>query len=238
MSSTTIGLKELHLLQLQHAEREKKLTLGPRQVKAKQKAADAKKAEIEAQKAKVLEQQKQADDVNLQVRTNEQRLSDTKVKLNQASSNKEFDIFRTQIENDTTKNANLEDQYLELLEQVDQGKDEQLELEAQLAEAESVISVLEAKVAEEQPGLLQDKAALEVEIKEAEKCIPSSMSEDYRRLVGAHGADSIAAVEAGACTCCFEELIPQLRVEIRMGKIIRCRSCGRLLYSDEQPDEN
>jgi predicted nucleic acid-binding Zn-ribbon protein len=235
MSSTTLGLKELHHLQLQLADRQKKLTMGPRQVKAKNKIVGAKQQEFDARKASIVELQKQADDVNLQVRTNEQRIAETKTKLNQASSNKEFDIFRGQVANDEAKNEALEDQYLELLEQVDNGKVQQATLETELAGAEAEEKALEAKVAEENPGLIEQKENLEAEIKQAEKCIPSSMSDDYKRLVSAYGPDSIAAVEEGACTCCFEELIPQLRVEIRMGKIIRCRSCARLLYSDEQP---
>jgi uncharacterized protein len=234
MSSTTGGLKELHQLRLQLTDRQKKLDLGPRQILAKKKLVNAKQTEIEDHKANTLSMQKQADEINLQIKTNEQKNVELTSKLNQAASNKEFDILKTQIARDVEKNLEYEDRYLEILEQVDGAKQDQVELESQLKDAESTVKAVEARVAEAEPGLKRDSDELAVEIKTAEKCIPSHLVDDYKRMVIVHGADCIASVDEGACTNCFEELAPQLRVEIRMGKVIRCRSCGRLLYSDAE----
>lgn len=232
MSSATLGLKELHQLRLQLDIRQQKLSQGPRQIEAKKKSIDSKKKEIDAQKAKVTDHQKQADQINLQVRTNEHKLSELRLRLNQAASNKEFDITRNQIDKDTAANVVLEDQYLGLLEVVDRAKAQLAQLHADVVDAEAAVKAMTAKFAEEAPALEQQAAELLAEIKVAEQCIPGSLREDYRRLVEAYGADSIAVVEGGACTCCFEELSPQLRVEVRMGKVVRCRSCGRLVYID------
>ena len=233
MSLTTGGLKELHQLRVQLADRQKKLTLGPRRIQSHRKLVEAKRAEIDAHKADTLSMQKQADGVNLQIKTNEQKLADLTSKLNQAASNKEFEIIKNQMARDTAANLGHEDTYLELLEKVDVAKEAHVGLESELKDAESSVKAVEAKVADAEPGLKGDAEALEVEIKVAEKCIPSLLRDDYKRMVIVHGADCIASVDEGACTNCFEELSPQLRVEIRMGKVIRCRSCGRLLYSDD-----
>ncbi|MBC8289719.1 MAG: phospholipase, partial [Planctomycetes bacterium] len=62
---------------------------------------------------------------------------------------------------------------------------------------------------------------------------PSKFGDDYRRLVSAYGPEAIAVAEEGACTECFTELSPQHQLELRVGKVIRCRMCGRLLYNDD-----
>jgi predicted nucleic acid-binding Zn-ribbon protein len=210
MSSATGGLKELHQVHLDLDACRKQLDNGPRRIAAHEKLVARKQAEIDAQKSQIIGFQKTADQKHLQFQTNEQHVEDTKAKLNQAKSNKEFDIFKGQIAADEKANAGLEDDYLELLEQVDTEK-------SRLAE----------------PQVKTQASELEGELREAEKCIPTKMQEFYRRLVGAHGPSSLAPLDANACSECFVELSPQNIVEVRTAKLVLCKSCGRILYSAE-----
>jgi uncharacterized protein len=60
--------------------------------------------------------------------------------------------------------------------------------------------------------------------------------DSYRRLVHAHGAGALASVENRACTACHAILSPQDNLNVKTGKLIFCRSCGRLLYPpDPEP---
>jgi predicted nucleic acid-binding Zn-ribbon protein len=72
---------------------------------------------------------------------------------------------------------------------------------------------------------------------EAEKSVPDTVLAAYRRLVQAHGAGALASVANKACTACYAILSPQALVDIRTGKIVICRSCGRILYRDEAGEE-
>lgn len=231
MSSATGGLKELHQVHLDLDACHKQLESGPRRIAAHEKIVTRKQAEIEAQKTKITEIQKAADQKNLQYRTNEQTVEDTKAKLNQAKSNVEFDVFKSQIASAEKANAGLEDEYLELLEQVDSEKTQLEVLNGELKDAESAVQKIKAEFAALEPQVKQQAAELEGELKEAEKCIPTKMMEMYRRLVGAHGPSSLAPLDANACSECFVELSPQNIVEVRTAKIVFCKSCGRILYS-------
>ncbi len=234
MSSATGGLKELHDLHLRYADVESQLDSGPRQIRVREKVAAKKQAAIEAQKENLKGLQKAADHKNLQFKTNEQHLVDLRVKLNQAASNKEFDIIKGQIESDTAANASLEDEYLDALEKIDAGRQELAELEDDLKSAQAAIETAKQEVATEKPKLEAQLAELKAEIAEAEKCVPKEMREDYRRLVAAKGSECLALVEAYACSECFVEVSPQQKVELRSAKVTKCKSCGRLLYMESE----
>jgi uncharacterized protein len=231
MSSVTGGLKELHQVHLDLDACRKQLDNGPRRIAAHEKLVVRKQAEIDAQKAQITELQKSADQKHLQFRTNEQHVEDTKAKLNQAKSNKEFDIFKGQIAADEKANAGLEDEYLELLEQVDTEKARLTELTGELKDAEASAAKIKSEFAELEPQVKTQAGELENELLEAEKCIPTKLKELYRRLVGAHGPSSLAPLDANACSECFVELSPQNIVEVRTAKLVLCKSCGRILYS-------
>lgn len=231
MGSVTGGLSDLHDLHLELHARKKKLEAGPRQISIREKLVAKKQAEIDEHKEAITNLQKTADDKNLQFRTNEQEIVDLKGKLNQAASNKEFDIIKGQIAKDESANAALEDEYLELLEQVDTGRQELATLEEELKAAGENVASTRQTIESEKPQLDAEVAEFQKEMKEAEKCIPGELREMYRRLVQQYGPAALAPVEGGACCECFVEVSPQQEVELRAGRGLRCRSCGRVLYS-------
>jgi len=233
MSPTTGGLKDLHIFHERLHEQKSALEAGPRKVSIREGLCKKKQAEIAEQKACITDLQKTADDKNLHYRTNEQKIDDLKGKLNTASSNREFDIFKGQIEADTAANAVLEDEYLELLEQVDAAREKNKVLEAELEKAVAVAKQTATDVEAAEAGIRSAIEELAKEVRAAEICIPSKFGDDYRRLVQAYGPGAIAVAEEGACTECFTELSPQYQLELRVGKVIRCRMCGRLLYGED-----
>ena len=232
MSSATGGLKELHDLHLQYADVESQLDSGPRQIHVREKIVTKKQTAIDAKKEELTAQQKAADHKHLQFKTNEQNLVDLRAKLNQAASNKEFDIIKGQIATGTDANAKLEDEYLEALEAIDAGREELSALEEELKSAQAAVETAKQDVAEEKPKLEARMAELKTEIAGAESCIPNEIREDYRRLVAAKGSECLARVEHYACSECYVEVSPQQKVLLRSAKATKCKSCGRVLYME------
>ncbi len=230
MSSMADGLRELHRLHLKLQSVLDQLDRGPRQIKARQKATQ-KKQELVVEHQELLKQLRlAADEKSLQLRSNETKIADLKAKLNSATSNREFDIIKSQIEADTMANSVLEDEILEALEKVDRTQkaiaDAQAECDAALEQEKKVA----ADVAEREPQLRGQADAVRGELEVAERVIPASTMPNYRRLVQAHGAGALASVENKACTACFALLSPQQMIELRGESPVFCRTCGRLLY--------
>lgn len=230
MAAARNGISELHALYGKLREVQSQLQSAPRQIKARQQISSAKHAEIDALRDKMKKLRSSADQNNLQVKTNESKVLGLKVKLNQATSNREFDALRQQIEADEMANSVLEDEILAAFEKLDRMKDELTQFEAEL----TTLKAAEAKVAQElesaAPGLRKQIAELEAAIAKAEEVIPGDMSLAYRRMAQAHGPDAFAEVEGNQCQACFVSLPPQTLLELKNGKVLFCKSCGKVMY--------
>jgi uncharacterized protein len=230
MSAAAAGLKRLHELHLRLQEVQQQLEHGPRQVKARQQILTKKQTEVDALKAELKLVRVLADQKNLQLKSNESKIADLRVKLNQAASNREFDIIRSQIDADTMANSVLEDEILEVLEKVDQFQQKIVKAEGEANQTSADIRKFAGEVESTAPKLRSQSAEIESALVEAEKILPESTMLMYRRLVQAHGAGALAYVEGKSCSACNEILSANYIVELNMGKFIFCRSCGRLLY--------
>jgi uncharacterized protein len=233
MSAATAGLKRLHELHIRLQDINKQLEHGPRQVKARQQILSRKQAEADALKAELKQTRMLADQKNLQLKTNEGKIEQLRAKLNQATSNREFDVFKSQIDADTMANSVLEDEILEVLEKVDQHQQKIKQAEDDASQTAADVRRVADEVEATAPKLRAQAAELQTSLAEAEKILPSTVIVTYRRLVQAHGAGALATVENSACTACFEILSANYLVELNTGKFLFCRSCGRLLYRPE-----
>ncbi|QDT37375.1 zinc ribbon domain-containing protein [Stratiformator vulcanicus] len=233
MSETGSALRRLHqILTAMHRIRSE-IDRGPRLVRVKKKLATEKAAQIDELKGKLTDARKFADQKQLQLRSNEDKILALKGKLNEASSNREFDAVKSQMEADQMANSVLEDEILETLERVDLLGESISRVEGEKQEAEEEVKKFEAEVKAKQGDLESELAQLALELTEAEKIIPDKLRVDYRRLIETHGATSLAPVENKACTTCSTMVSPQIAIDLNVGKFVFCRSCGRLLYNPE-----
>lgn len=233
MDSVTVGLRELHNLHLQLQDVTDELARGPRMVQARRKRLENQRQELQAEKARLTDLRKSADAKSLQLKSNEEKLVQLRAKLNAAQSNREFDIIKSEIEADTMANSVLEDEILETLDRVDGVQTDIAAIENRIAEYEREVDEFQSEVEAAHPGLEARAAELQTQIKAAENVVPAMHREKYRRLVQAHGAGALASVDNRACSACNAVISSQLRVDLNVGKIVFCRSCGRLLYLDQ-----
>jgi predicted nucleic acid-binding Zn-ribbon protein len=79
---------------------------------------------------------------------------------------------------------------------------------------------------------LKEEAATAAKALAAEEGkIPPAVRGQYDRLVKAHGADALAAVESQSCSHCRMGITMQMYSDLRRGTdLIFCRNCGRALY--------
>ena len=225
------GLQILHDLHLKLQAVQDQLEKGPRLIKAKENVLAKKQAELDQAKTIYIDQRKMADQKNLQLKTSESKLADLNAKLNMASTNREFDILKGQIAADKMANSVLEDEILDCMEQVDQLKGKITEADKVVAAAKDDIRKMTEQVAAAEAGLKERGEKLRLAVTEAETVVPSDFIVTYRRLVVAHGAESLASVENNVCTSCNVSLSPQQGVELRGGRFIFCISCGKLIYA-------
>ena len=229
-------LPELHRLHLAIQEVQEEIDRGPRQLRARSNTTASRLAELEAQRQKQKQLKMLADQKSLQLKTNEAKLEDLKGKLNQAASNREFDIIKGQIEADKVANSVLEDEILETLDKVDKVQAELKKLESDVAIAQAEEKKFASEVDQRRPSLEARLGSLREELQQAETYLPEEIRAAYQRLVQAHGASALSPVENATCTSCYVRLTPQNAVSIESCTIMLCRNCGRLLYQRKESD--
>jgi predicted nucleic acid-binding Zn-ribbon protein len=233
LAVTAEKLRTLHRIHRQLADLQDRAAAGPRQIAARTKqleAAEAKQASLldEVKKAKLAADQKQ-----LQLRSAEAKILDLEGKLNACKTNREYQTLRDQIAADRMATKVLEDEILEALERIDSIRKTVPAAEAEVAAAKKVLAEVKARVAAETATVEGEIVRVKSELETVERDLPEDARESYRRIVKSKGADAMAAVEAESCGGCCQQITGNMLSELAMGRVVVCRSCGRLLYLPE-----
>ena len=234
MGGASSDLETLHRLHEQLKAVTDQLERGPRLIRAREQITQQKQQILDQKREFQRQLKKSADDKSLQLRTNEAKLEQLNFKLNMAASNKEYDILRGQIQADTMANSVLEDEILDLLDQIDQAKVAVAQAEQDLADSKAEGARVAAQVAAAEPGLRAEAARLEALVKEAAEIIPPEVRPLYTRLVQSYGPAAFALADGKICTGCYVNIPPQTQVELNQGKVLVCKTCGRILYAPSQ----
>ena len=229
----TETLRSLHRIHQQLADMSDQLAAGPRTVAVRTKqveATETKKATAhdDVKKAKVAADQKQ-----LQLKTAEAKIRDLQGKLNACKTNREYQTLTEQIAADTMASKVLEDEILEALERVDALKPMVPAAEAELAAAKKLLDEAKALVAAETGRLEGEVRRVRAELETVERDLPDDVREKYARIVKQKGADGMAPLDGQSCGGCFQQITGNMVSDLMLGKIVACRSCGRLLYVPE-----
>ena len=228
--SVAADLTELHRLHSALKDVRDDLARGPRQLKIRDQVIVNAKNEVAAKQEELKQTRMSADRKGLELKSLETKLVDLRGKLNQASSNREYDILRGQIEADGAAKAVMEDEILDHLDRVDRLQKEIVIAQDRVKQAEADRVKFAAQFAAEEPTLKKKEADIQQALVKAESVLTGEARTTYRRVVEAHGAEAMAPVENGVCTGCYVALRPQQRVQLNGGTIVFCSSCGRLLY--------
>ncbi len=224
------GLRKLHSLHRSLQQVRDQLVRGPKQIQAREQLALKAQQVVELRTEELKQAKAAADRKSLDLKSNETKIDGLRLKLNAASSNKEYDIIKGQIDADTVANSVLEDEILEALEKVDRLQVELAQGRDQLKQCQTAAETCRQSVTSAEGGLREQAQGLESQIKEAETFLSGEAAAKYRRLVDAYGADSLAAVDGKVCTNCYVALTSQSLVHLNSSDVVFCKSCGRLLY--------
>lgn len=230
-SALSASLAELHHLLQKLEEVEKTLADGPRRIAVGEKQLQAAKDAVEAQKTEIRNRKKAADEINLRLRSKESELLKLQGVLNQAASNKEYSIVKSQSESGTAEKLAMEDQALAALDASDTAQKKIKDFEAAVKVSEQALAAVRAEVQNSEAGLRSELQQIEQRVSEAESKIDWGQHlQTYQRMKLARRSGALAAVESKFCEACNNSVTSQDMVRMNTGHVITCRECGRLIY--------
>jgi len=229
---TSQSLQQLHHLLQQLEDAENLLAHGPKRIAAAKKKIAAAEQICVAQKEQIQSLRKATDQKSLNLNSHEADILKLNGRLNEASSNKEYDIITGQVETAKSTNEQLEDEILTLMSQVDEAGVVLASAEQEVGECTQHSNDIEAEVEKNEPGIREDIARLNSEISEAETAIPPGEVRDgYERMRISIKSQALSEVQEAFCLACNTKVIAQDCVRIKIGELVTCRECGRLLYT-------
>jgi predicted nucleic acid-binding Zn-ribbon protein len=230
-AAVTAGtLRTLHRMHRQLDDLKEQLDAGPRAVAARTKQVQAAEARRAAAQEDVKRARMAADQKQLQLKSAEAKILDLESKLNACKTNREYQTLGDQIAADRMATKVLEDEILEALDRVDRLKPAVPAADAEIEGAKKLLAEAQAKVQADAGRLEAEVARIAGDLRVAEKDLADDVREKYDRVVKQKGADAMSPIDGQSCGGCFQQLTGNMVSELMLGRVIACRSCGRLLY--------
>jgi uncharacterized protein len=231
------------LLKLQAIERD--LSHVRRRLQSKENVARAFQTKIDQLRAqqkavteRLMRQQAQSDQHELERGSREDQITQLRTALNRTKTNKEYSAILTQINTCKADNAKLEDEILKIMEGLEAMKAEQEKTVAQIdAEQKRLDQVSQSNAAEvaKLTGMLDE---LKANRDQAAGQIEPGVLRMFERLAQARDGEAMAAVELVnskrnefTCGGCFMSLAAEhYNALLSKDEIRHCDSCGCILY--------
>ena len=191
-----------------------------------ERSAALKSAEEELKRAQL-----EHKSLELDLQSKEQAVDKQKSQLGQVKSNKEYSALQVEIGKMKADNSLLEEKIIELLEKMDilkqkvSAEQEKFAIEERKLKEEKNKIETSLKMLQEQSDSLraQRKRIIDTGIK------PEVLSL-YERILDNRGELAIVPVKNDSCSGCCRSIRAQVVNELRLGKLLTCENCSRILY--------
>jgi uncharacterized protein len=170
------------------------------------------------------------------LKSTHQQLQKYEKQMPDMKSPKEIEGKQTEIAAAKAGIAQLEEQILAGITDIEDASAKIPALEQAVKKAKADFAAFEADSKERHERLLREKQGAEKELKTTEVHLPPIIQTTYQRLVAAHGADALAVVTARICGHCLTSVTEQNLNELKQGRLLYCNTCGRVLYLPQGHD--
>ncbi len=187
-----------------------------------------------------------AGNFELDVKTRDARIDKLRTQQQNASNNKEYQVFLTEINTEKVDKGKSEDEQLKAMEQAEKFATEVKAFQGQIDEETAKHSLTKEQLGGRLAELQVDIDALRPQREEAAATVSAKAREMFERLVERYEGEAMAPIsrpkprrEEYVCTACNMDLVVDLynRLHTR-DEMVFCPSCRRLLYiPDDLPPE-
>lgn len=192
---------------------------------------------LDAQKKKVHDARKIVDRQELELRTLDTQEKQKKERLDNVTDHKQYQSIKTEIDALKLKQHTNEDLLMQAWNVLETAQKEYDTIEKDQPQK---IAAFQQSIEQKNNEITTLELQLEqknAERADKEKPVPAEWLEKYA-VMRARVSDPVVPVQRGACSACFFTLTEQDLMSVRRRKLLQCKSCYRLLYSQELEKES
>lgn len=212
-----------------------------RTVRALERKVNDLSGNLKAMQLTLREQQSKAANLELDLKTREERIEKLRAQQQQAKTNKEYQVFLTEINTEKVERNKGEEATIAALEVVERTQGEVKTLHGQLDEEQKKLTEIKAQLGGKLSELQAQIDALRPARDAAMEAVPARARGEFERLAERHEGEAMSALEKPdrrheeyVCGACQMTLVVDIynRLHSR-DDLVLCPSCGRLLYIPE-----
>ncbi len=170
-------------------------------------------------------------DIEIEIQVVDDRIIKSNEKLRMVKTNKEYNLFLREVDDNKKRKDVLETELLEYL-------DKKEEIDKIVQESENEFHLLKDKIEAEQKDIEKkskdDRELLDEYLARQNKIgktLESSLMNRFVKVSKMNNGSAVVAVENEVCMGCFMNIPPQLFIEVQRGNsLISCPQCSRMLY--------
>lgn len=170
-------------------------------------------------------------DLEKEIQVVDDRIVKSNEKLRMVKTNKEYQLFLREVDDNKKRKDALETELIERL-------DEKEKIEKVVQEGEKEYQLLGAQIDSEQNDIekktIEDREMLDEYLKSQAKIgktLDPSLMNRFAKISKMNQGLAVVNVKNEVCMGCFMNIPPQLYIEVQRGKsLISCPQCSRILY--------
>jgi predicted nucleic acid-binding Zn-ribbon protein len=225
-------LRELHRLRRHIANLQEEINRLPVRLKAQQAKLTRQEEELKAARDAL-------QHIKVGIHQNEVSLKEanqhiTKLEGQPVTNKKEYDALRNEVAAERKKCGTIEDAILEGMAAAEEQAARIPEVEKALKAGKDELARFEASSKERVAALTDELRKTQAQLKEVEATLPDGIRKDYERLVAAKGEDALSLAKNNTCSACYTALTEQQRNDLAAGRLVLCKSCGRIVYLTDE----
>ncbi len=194
-------------------------------------------AKLEVESGKVRALRKTIDQLELEIRSNDDLRQKKKRQLENASNTREYYSFEQELSSLQKNYDQFEDKLFKAWQQLESAQaiydKAKVEIPAQIEHQQQLLKEIQSSVA----WVTQRIESYTKEYAQAEKHVPEELLHEYRAMK-ANVENPVIPMIKNACSACFYSVSLADVQEIKQNKLVRCKDCYRLLYASTQKSPN
>ena len=234
MKETLRGLVKLQELMHNAVTKAERIAAVPAAVARLEKDLLAVQKEVEQERARIDELQKDRRKLENDLMGVEGKIQKYQGQLSEVKTNKEYQAMIHEIETCKAERAGLDEKILMEMEESEKHNDSFKKVEEQLQTRQRETEEGKGRLAAELDQMKREKEKLEKEREQLAAAIPASFLDPFTRIARQRNGVAMVPVREELCGGCHVRVLPKLVQQVRRAtRLIACDSCHRLMYVAE-----